>query len=43
MHPKRKAGAFAPSGFQGDYCYGNGGEGRRREIFIIPGAFAVLH
>ena len=43
MHPKMKVGAFCPSGFQADFCPGDGGEGRRQELFKIPGAFAVLH
>ena len=43
MHPKRKTGAFAPSGFQAEFSPEDGGEGRRRELFITPGAFAVLY
>ena len=43
MHPTRGVGAFCPSGFQVDFCCGMGGEGRKSELFIIPGAFAVLH
>ena len=43
MHPPREVGAFSLFGFSVEIYPGKGDEGGQPELFIFPGAFAVLH